>query len=518
MKIVTKGAATTTGGVVIEGHDVLNIEFKPVTVVGQKATCGSGRKSCKGVGEIVPLTPDHKCIFMGIEVVLDRYKVLCNCDDNFVIANVQTTDVGYFQGTGRSASVASSQSYSSTAQMVSNGSASVSSTANATAVPSSLAPKVTVVSSQIPEPKDPHEDEEFMLGWGMCQEEDATNAFILSLFESQPDPKINALFRIHNQHLTTPVRKGDMYVMLNKEPTKPEDIQALNDLKFQVQSANAGLKQLSKEERAVVIDRLPLLDHAVMSEEHNDQSEIKTGYPFLANSSAGIGVLSTAVGQRLKDVSTSLNNINDLYMKHVAPLNNRSSIPLEFYAMRQIQFKALDNSLERLTMAKLDIPQYHKIAKTLNLSTKSIVHHSDEILKAGYASQLLGQRIEYLAKLSKGVKSAGYVGVALEAINRGSQIVDACSENADGQCKEVSFTQGSGLAGSVVGGTIFGLATQTVIAAGTGVLITIGVTVSAPVVGIVSIVAVTASSFYGGNIGGDLGESVGKWIYKTVED
>ena len=52
--------------------------------MGQKATCGSGRKSCKGVGEIVPLTPDHKCIFMGIEVVLDRYKVLCNCDDNFV--------------------------------------------------------------------------------------------------------------------------------------------------------------------------------------------------------------------------------------------------------------------------------------------------------------------------------------------------------------------------------------------------------------------------------------------------
>uniref|UniRef100_UPI003AA7FC62 type VI secretion system Vgr family protein n=1 Tax=Vibrio rumoiensis TaxID=76258 RepID=UPI003AA7FC62 len=378
-------------------------------------------------------------------------------------------------------------------------------------------PEVTPES----EPEKSQVDEEFLLGWGMCQEEMPFNDFIESLFEERPDSTIDGLFRKHNQHLTTSVKKGDMYIALNREPVTPEETQQLNDVKIQAQAATSGLSELSNAERSVIIERLPLLDHAVMSEKtlpSDDEEASQGGYPFLAVPSAGIGVLSTVAGKRLKDVSGSLKNINDLYMKHVAPLSNRSQIPLEFYAMRQVQFQALDNSLERLTMAKLDIPQYHKIAKTLNLSTKSIVHHSDEILKAGYASPLLGQRIGHLAKLSKGAERFGYLGIALEGLDRGDKIVEACSDNVDGQCAKVSAKEMGGFFGGLGGGFVAGSLAQGAVTVGTGIAVGIGITVSAPVVGVISLAAVGTAAYFGGDVGGEYGEEFGVWLYEKKQE
>lgn len=45
MKFVTKGTGTTTGGVVLEGHNDVIVEGKPATSIHQYGSCASGRKS-----------------------------------------------------------------------------------------------------------------------------------------------------------------------------------------------------------------------------------------------------------------------------------------------------------------------------------------------------------------------------------------------------------------------------------------------------------------------------------------
>ncbi len=98
-KFVTQGTSTTTGGVVLEGHSTILIDGKPATSVNQKASCNSGRKSCKRMGDIVPFG-DHDAVFLpnGLQAVLTGYRVLCNCPDNFILTPNNTVNVG--SGTG----------------------------------------------------------------------------------------------------------------------------------------------------------------------------------------------------------------------------------------------------------------------------------------------------------------------------------------------------------------------------------------------------------------------------------
>ncbi|HIF9499257.1 TPA: PAAR domain-containing protein [Photobacterium damselae] len=98
-KFVTQGTSTTTGGVVLEGHSTILIDGKPASSVNQKASCNSGRKSCKKMGDIVPFG-DHDAVFLpnGLQAVLTGYRVLCNCPDNFILAPNNTVKVG--SGTG----------------------------------------------------------------------------------------------------------------------------------------------------------------------------------------------------------------------------------------------------------------------------------------------------------------------------------------------------------------------------------------------------------------------------------
>ncbi len=98
MTFVTKGTKTTTGGVVLEGHDDILIDGKPATSVGQKASCASGRKSCKGVGEIVQV--GDNCVYLpnGSQAALPDYKVLCNCHDNFILEPQNGVNIGSGSG------------------------------------------------------------------------------------------------------------------------------------------------------------------------------------------------------------------------------------------------------------------------------------------------------------------------------------------------------------------------------------------------------------------------------------
>ncbi|HIF9078216.1 TPA: PAAR domain-containing protein [Photobacterium damselae] len=95
-KFVTQGTPTTTGGVVLEGHSTILIDGKPATSVNQKATCASGRKSCKKIGIIVPVGGNDAAFLPnGLQAALTGYQVLCNCPDNFIQDPSNSVNVGF---------------------------------------------------------------------------------------------------------------------------------------------------------------------------------------------------------------------------------------------------------------------------------------------------------------------------------------------------------------------------------------------------------------------------------------
>ncbi|KHF18352.1 hypothetical protein PO80_00760 [Vibrio parahaemolyticus] len=95
MKFVTKGTGTTTGGVVLEGHNDVIVEGKPATSIHQYGSCASGRKSCKGKGIIVPVGNGNKVYLPnGQQAALSGYQILCNCPDNFILESNSAVNVG----------------------------------------------------------------------------------------------------------------------------------------------------------------------------------------------------------------------------------------------------------------------------------------------------------------------------------------------------------------------------------------------------------------------------------------
>lgn len=74
--------------------------------------------------------------------------------------------------------------------------------------------------------------------------------------------------------------------------------------------------------------------------------------------------------------------INDLYTAQVAMSSRTGGMNYgAFIAERAELFKKLDGSFALLSKRTVQIPIYRQIKRNLKLSTKSVIHNSDEILK-----------------------------------------------------------------------------------------------------------------------------------------
>ena len=113
--------------------------------------------------------------------------------------------------------------------------------------------------------------------------------------------------------------------------------------------------------------------------------------------------------------------------------------------------------------------------------------------------------------MSKVLKRAGHVGIALDIGQSGLKIHEACTVGTDKECAKTSFKEGGRLTGSVAGGTFSGFAAAYVTcnvvfgleSAGTSLLWC-------------SIVAGVAGGAVGGKYGGEFLEKKGETLYNTV--
>ena len=187
----------------------------------------------------------------------------------------------------------------------------------------------------------------------------------------------------------------------------------------------------------------------------------------------------------------------------------------QFYVQRRQLFNELDSILTDFTRHKLALQDYPDIKRALGLSTSSITHRWNQTGVAdieGYATF-----IEKAAKYVKMMKTAGYVGIALDGVNRLDKIYEACSVGSD--CEKTAYTE--------VGS--FGVGLGTGIGAGALVSGSVSTTVCSVVLGALTIEAAGAGmlacgviftgavGYAGGEAGGKLGEKAGEVIYEVTK-
>lgn len=255
---------------------------------------------------------------------------------------------------------------------------------------------------------------------------------------------------------------------------------------------------------------LAVLDFAEADFMMEHQAEIAG---LLSNASQSMGVGKDMLEQGLKQVSHTLTSIEHLhqreFMEH-GHLNSQS-----FLAERRKLLQQLDGQLKAALLNKqLNLGNYERLKKSLNISTKSLVHHWS---KAGGPGQIPGYatHLDKVARLSKFLEYGGYAAIGLGGTSSYLKVQEVCRAGETEDCKKVRLTEtggfATGTAGAMASTLGANLLSGTICAA-----VTMGSAgLAAPVCGIV---LVGASGTAGGVLGGKLGESVGEFIYEATSD
>ncbi len=351
--------------------------------------------------------------------------------------------------------------------------------------------------------------EEFMLGWMQNTVTQPQEQLWADLFTVETSENQKQFIKQCNAHLNNPVREGEIVIVPTTKPTNEQEKKALADLQEDAKAASIELVKLTNEQVATVNRHLELLDYYA----NQTFAAIKQdGLPsdYYAYASLGVGMASSGVVQHLHNINSVLLEINDLYASQVAMASKTGGINYgTFVAERAELFKKLDGSFAGLSKRSVKLPIYTQVKRNLKLSTKSVIHHSDEILKTGFVKNL-GKRIANVSVGITAAKGVGYIGLVLGAASGVNNIYEACKVDSTGNCGKTSSREVGGfLAGAYLGGQ-----------AGTwavgGVLLVLG-TASAPVVAVASVGAFVVGGAVGGILGSTVGKAVGDGAYFIYE-
>ncbi|EJE4150267.1 hypothetical protein N5212_004761 [Vibrio parahaemolyticus] len=317
-----------------------------------------------------------------------------------------------------------------------------------------------------------------------------------------------------NSHLNDPLKKGEIALISEKEPFDDDSKNKLQNVTEQSKAASEALAELSDAENDVLHKYLLLFDE--LASEYLLEAKLQ-GWPtdHFAQASAGIGALATGAKSHLESINNILKDIEKLYIEQVAkPTSMGQKINYQtFTSQRAALFSKLDNSLSKLTFNSLNIPTYDKIKNTLKLSTKSIIHNADEIVR-GYSVPDFGKRIANVSGALKGTEVVGKVGIVLSAASAGGSIYEACAVNENGQCGKTSTVEVVGFLGGLGGGVIGDVVGSAI---GGAAMVIIGVS-SAPIIGVAIATGAVVGSVSGGIIGGGAAKIAAESIYDSFND
>ncbi|KHL75056.1 hypothetical protein PpSQ1_07200 [Pseudomonas putida] len=234
---------------------------------------------------------------------------------------------------------------------------------------------------------------------------------------------------------------------------------------------------------------------------------------LLSSASQSMGVGKDMLDQGLKQVRNTLTQIEQLHQREFlrhGHLNSR-----EFFASRRQLLQQLDSQLKVAFLNKqLNLGSYERLKKSLNISTKSLVHHWS---KAGGAGQIPGYatHLDKVAKLSKYLKQGGNVAIGLGATSSYLNVREVCQAGSTEACRKARFVESGKFGGGVGGGmAASALATWAAGAVCAGFAVGTG-GLAVPLCGVL---VVGGSGFAGGKLGEWAGEGIGEYIFESSDD
>ncbi|WP_371326846.1 hypothetical protein, partial [Salinivibrio sp. ML198] len=249
----------------------------------------------------------------------------------------------------------------------------------------------------------------FELGWMQSPVTQSQSALWNSLFTSETTTEQKQTIKQCNAHLNEPVRQGEIVLLPTTKPEKQHEQELLDKWIEEAKIASAELGKLLDEEVVTLNRHFELFSHQL------DERIRKDGLPtdYYAQVATGVGATSALVQQNLKNIQNVLLEINTLYASQVAMASRTGGMNYgAFVADRAALFKKLDGSFAILSKRNVQLPVYTQIKRNLKLSTKSVIHNADEILKTGFVKEL-GKRIGNIAIGISAARGLGYVGLVL---------------------------------------------------------------------------------------------------------
>ncbi|NUY56181.1 hypothetical protein HLG76_06300 [Salinivibrio sp. EAGSL] len=347
----------------------------------------------------------------------------------------------------------------------------------------------------------------FDLAWMQSPKTQSQSALWKALFTDDTSKEKQQLIKKANTHLNEPVREGEIVVIPTAEPRNTKEKEALSTLQEEAAIGSLELGKLSDDSLSLVNRHLELLDYFADDALCTiDESESGKYYDY---ASIGVGIAAGFVQKHLENIQGILSELNELYVDDLAKNGKPSAT---FFAQRASLFKKLDDSFARLSKRSVKLPLYTQVRRNLKLSTKSVIHHADEIISKGYVSNL-GKRI---ANISIGVdasRAGGYVGLMLGGASVADSIYEACNVDSYGECGRTTTRKTVGFISSIPAGTVGGQ----LAAAGTVLLLGAVGIASAPVIAVAAPAAFIVGGFTGGHYGGQAGEFAGDKLYQVYE-
>ncbi|WP_237391415.1 PAAR domain-containing protein [Dryocola clanedunensis] len=459
------GDQTTTGAKLIPSLSCGNILGRRPIVLGDKTTacpkCGKEGKVIEG--------ESHRTIHQ-IPVAVDRCVVLCGCPSG---ANRIIAPLGWI-GPGESPSQA-------TARYLAE--AATAAAALAASQPPQAEPEQHAQSAKNKTGID--------AGFAVIPYGGTTEAWQRLLFTESPPAGAKELFATLNGS-DAKYKAGSIMLLVDPEKQDDEQIAHMKAAKARV---DAALEPLTIQE-------------ANFLHKNKDTIDLLT-----SRASTTAGVASDAAGKYFEKIESVLTRIQQAYKNQY--ITSGSLISEQFYVQRRQLFGELDSILTDFTRHKLALQDYPDIKRALGLSTSSITHRWNQTGIAdieGYATF-----IENAAKYVKMMKATGYVGIALDGVNRLDKIYEACTVGSD--CKKTayievgSFSVGLG-SGMAAGALVSGSVSTTVCSVVLGAL-----TIEAAGAGMLACGVIFTGSvgYAGGELGGRFGEMAGEKVYEVTK-
>ncbi|CAI3799946.1 hypothetical protein GLGCALEP_02483 [Pseudomonas sp. MM221] len=194
---------------------------------------------------------------------------------------------------------------------------------------------------------------------------------------------------------------------------------------------------------------LEVLDFAEADFMMEHQAEIAG---LLSSASLSMGVGKDMLDQGLRQVSHTLTSIEQLHQREFMRHGHLNSPG--FFAERRRLLQQLDGQLKTAFLNKqLNLGNYERLRKSLNISTRSLVHHWS---KAGGPGQIPGYatHLDKVARLSKYLQYGGHAAIGLGGASSYLKVQEVCQAGEAGDCKKVRFTETGSFAGSLGGGIL----------------------------------------------------------------